>query len=152
MRPRRVGVQGTRGYLLVVTGVWWRQLRTSTFLELRAAALALKALLWHQQPLPKHVHLRLDNTTAVAYINKRGGGVGHTLPCPDHSATGTLGSSPGSRSIPDSSAYSRVSEWSSRHCLQTDRNSEQSGLWTKGSTNQFVRGSTHRKWTFLHLA
>ena len=42
-------------------------------LELRAATLALKALLWLQQPLPKHVHLRLDNTTAVAYINKRGG-------------------------------------------------------------------------------
>ena len=39
-------------------------------LELRAATLALKALLKHQLPVPKHVHLRLDNTTAVAYINK----------------------------------------------------------------------------------
>ena len=46
---------------------------------------------------------------------------GPTLPCPDHSGTATLGSSPGSRSVPDSSAYSRDSEWSSRHCLQTDR-------------------------------
>ena len=42
-------------------------------LELRAATLALKALLKHQLPVPTHVHLRLDNTTAVAYINKRGG-------------------------------------------------------------------------------
>ena len=43
------------------------------FLELRAATLALKALLKHQLPVPKHFHLRLDNTTAVAYINKGGG-------------------------------------------------------------------------------
>ena len=42
-------------------------------LELRAATLALKALLKHRLPVPKHVHLRLDNTTAVAYINKQGG-------------------------------------------------------------------------------
>ena len=42
-------------------------------LVLQAATLALKALLNHQLPVPKHVHLRLDNTTAVAYINKRGG-------------------------------------------------------------------------------
>ena len=45
-------------------------------LELRAATLALKALLQSQEaqhtPL-KHIHLRIDNTTAVAYINKRGG-------------------------------------------------------------------------------
>ena len=79
-------------------------------LELRAATLALKALLKHQLPVPKHVHLRLDNTTAVAYINK-----------PDHSGTRTVGSSPGSRCIRDSSAYSRDSEWSSRHSLQGAR-------------------------------
>ena len=43
-------------------------------LELRAATLALKALLKHQLLVPKHVHLRLDNTTVVAlYINKQGG-------------------------------------------------------------------------------
>ena len=41
-------------------------------LELRAATLALRALLRHLQPVPKHVHLRVDNTTAVAYINNRG--------------------------------------------------------------------------------
>ena len=44
-------------------------------LELRAATSALKALLHSQdaqhRPL-KHIHLRIDNTTAVAYINKRG--------------------------------------------------------------------------------
>ena len=87
-------------------------------LELRAATLALKALLKHQLPVPKHVHFRLHNTTAVAYINKRGG---HTLPCSDHSGTRTVGSSPGSRCIRDSSAYSRDSEWSSRHSLQGAR-------------------------------
>ena len=72
--------------------------------ELGAATFALKALLKHQLPVPKHVHLRLDNTTAVAYINKLGG---HTLPCSDYSGTRTVGSSPGSRYIRDSSAYSR---------------------------------------------
>jgi len=42
-------------------------------LELRAAILALKALLQSQHLLLKHIHLRIDNTTAVAYINKRRG-------------------------------------------------------------------------------
>jgi len=45
-------------------------------LELQAATLALKALLQSQEPQhlpPKHIHLRIANTTAVAYINKRGG-------------------------------------------------------------------------------
>ena len=45
-------------------------------LELRAATLALKALLQSQEPQHpplKHIHLRIDNTTAVVYINKRGG-------------------------------------------------------------------------------
>ena len=43
-------------------------------LELQAATLAIKALLPPQLLGPKHVHLRTDNTTAVVYINKRGGG------------------------------------------------------------------------------
>ena len=45
-------------------------------LELRAATLALKGLMQSQEsqhPQLTHVHLRIDNTTAVAYINKRGG-------------------------------------------------------------------------------
>ena len=45
-------------------------------LELRAATLGLKALLQPQEsqhPPLKHIHLRIDNTTAVAYINNRGG-------------------------------------------------------------------------------
>ena len=42
-------------------------------LELRAATLALKTFLPPQLPGPKDVHLRIDNTTAVAYINNRGG-------------------------------------------------------------------------------
>ena len=44
--------------------------------ELRAATLPLKALLHSQEALHpplKHIHLRIDNTTAVAYVNKRGG-------------------------------------------------------------------------------
>ena len=51
-------------------------------LELRAATLALKALLQSQEsqhPPLKHIHLRIDNTTAVAYINKRGGTRSPTL-------------------------------------------------------------------------
>ena len=46
---------------------------------------------------------------------------GYTLPCSDRSGTRTAGSSPGSRCICDSSAYSRDSEWSSRHSLQGAR-------------------------------
>ena len=46
---------------------------------------------------------------------------GHTHPCSDHSGTRTVGSSPGSSCIRDSSAYSRDSEWSSRHSLQGAR-------------------------------
>ena len=45
-------------------------------LELRAATLALKAFLQSQDPQHpplKHIHLRIDNTTALAYINKKGG-------------------------------------------------------------------------------
>ena len=45
-------------------------------LELREATLALKTLLQSQEaqhPPLKHIHLRIDNTTAVAYIDKRGG-------------------------------------------------------------------------------
>ena len=45
-------------------------------LELRAATLSLKALLQSQEaqhPPLKHIHLRIHKTTAVAYINKRGG-------------------------------------------------------------------------------
>ena len=45
-------------------------------LELQAATLALKAFPQSQEPQHpplKHIQLRIDNTTVVAYINKRGG-------------------------------------------------------------------------------
>ncbi|XP_068707474.1 uncharacterized protein [Montipora foliosa] len=52
-------------------------------LELRAATLALKALLQSQEaqhPPLKHIHLRIDNTTAEAYINRRGSTRSPALP------------------------------------------------------------------------
>jgi len=45
-------------------------------LELRAATLAVKALLQSresQHSSPKHIYLRIDNITGVAYNNERGG-------------------------------------------------------------------------------
>ena len=45
-------------------------------LKLRAATLALKALLQSQEPQHpqlKHINLRIESTTAVAYVNKRRG-------------------------------------------------------------------------------
>ena len=46
-------------------------------LELKAAYLAIQAFTRNRKSPPAHIHLRIDNTTAVAYINKRGGGA-HT--------------------------------------------------------------------------
>ena len=42
-------------------------------LELKAAYLALQAFFKSQHPTPKHVLIQMDNTMAVAYVNKRGG-------------------------------------------------------------------------------
>ena len=60
----------------ISTGGHWgaeEATKHTNVLELRAATLALQAFLPPQLPRPKHVHLQIDNTTAVAYINKRGG-------------------------------------------------------------------------------
>jgi hypothetical protein len=48
-------------------------------LELKAAYLALLALFKSTTPVPQHILLQMDNSTAVAYINKRGGTRSHTL-------------------------------------------------------------------------
>ena len=65
------------------------------FLELRAAKFAVMAFMKHRSR--SHVHLRMDNVTAVAYVNKKGGHdhrwsykkrrrYGNILPCQeDHS-------------------------------------------------------------------
>jgi hypothetical protein len=47
-------------------------------LELKAAYLAIQAFTRNRKPPTAHIHLRIDNTTAVAYINKRGGGGTHS--------------------------------------------------------------------------
>ena len=49
-------------------------------LELKAAYLTVQAFTRNQKPPPAHIHLRMDNTTAVAYLNKRGGGGGTRSP------------------------------------------------------------------------
>ena len=62
-------------YQGISTGGHWGAEETKehiNVLELRAATLALQAFLPPQLPGPKHVHLRIDNTTVLAYINKRG--------------------------------------------------------------------------------
>ena len=48
-------------------------------LELKAAYLALQAFFKSQHQTPKHVLLQIDNTTAVAYVNKRGDMRSHSL-------------------------------------------------------------------------
>ena len=48
-------------------------------LELKAAYLALSALFSSSTPVPRHILLQMDNSTAVAYVNKRGGTRSHTL-------------------------------------------------------------------------
>ena len=47
-------------------------------LELKAAYLAIQAFTRNRKLPPANIHLRIDNTTAVAYINKRGGGGTHS--------------------------------------------------------------------------
>jgi hypothetical protein len=42
-------------------------------LELKAAYLAIQAFTRNRKSPPAHIHLRMDNTTAMAYINNRGG-------------------------------------------------------------------------------
>lgn len=93
-------------------------------LELRAATLALKAFLPPQLLGPKHVHLWLDNITAGAYINKEGGG----LPSCHSPSPGTMGSALGCSSIPDSTAHSWHSEYSSRYSFQADRDQNRMNL------------------------
>ena len=48
-------------------------------LELKAAYLAIQAFTKHRETTPSHIHLRIDNSTAVAYINRRGGTRSPTL-------------------------------------------------------------------------
>ena len=42
-------------------------------LELKAGYLAVQAFTRNRKPPPAHIHLRMDITTAVAYLNQRGG-------------------------------------------------------------------------------
>ena len=54
----------------------WDQSESSlhiNLLELKAAFLALCSFFPLRSPTPRHVNLLMDNTTAVAYINKKGG-------------------------------------------------------------------------------
>ena len=60
----------TRGYPLGTTGVQKR--RRGTLMSWSYEQQHLHAFLQPQLPGQKHVYLRIDNTTAVAYINKRG--------------------------------------------------------------------------------
>lgn len=48
-------------------------------LELKAALLALRSFVRTQRKCPVHIELLMDNSTAVAYLNKRGGTKSSTL-------------------------------------------------------------------------
>ena len=48
-------------------------------LELKAALTAIKSFLCTQPRKPQHINLQMDNSTAVAYVNKRGGTKSSTL-------------------------------------------------------------------------
>ena len=48
-------------------------------LELKAAHLALQAFFRTHTPTPRHILLQMDNSTAVAYVNKRGGTRSYSL-------------------------------------------------------------------------
>ena len=64
------------------TGSHWGPLEAKQHinaLELKAAYLALQSFLSQIHPLPRHILLEMDNTTAVAYLNKRSGTHSTTL-------------------------------------------------------------------------
>ena len=64
------------------TGGHWGPLEAKQHinaLELKAAYLALQLFLSQIHPLPRHILLEMDNTTAVACLNKRGGSHSTTL-------------------------------------------------------------------------
>lgn len=48
-------------------------------LELKVTYLALSALFKSSTPVPQHVLLQMDNSTAVAYVNKRGDTITHLI-------------------------------------------------------------------------
>lgn len=86
-------------------------------LELKAAYLAVQAFTRNRKPPPAHIHLRMDNTTAVAYLNKRGGG--HALAIPVSDSAGTLVSCAQDRILGDSDTYSRYTQCRGRHSFSS---------------------------------
>ena len=48
-------------------------------LEMKEAFLAIHSFLTTQAKMPQHIGLQMDNSTAVAYVNKRGGTRSSTL-------------------------------------------------------------------------
>jgi hypothetical protein len=60
----------------VLTGGRWNSQEAChhiNILELEAALLAIKSFLPSQPRTPQHIRLLMDNSTAVAYVNRRGG-------------------------------------------------------------------------------
>jgi hypothetical protein len=86
-------------------------------LELKAAYLAIQAFTRNRKSPPAHIHLRIDNTTAVAYINKRGGG--HTLTISVSDSTGIVVLCPQDQILGDSNTYSRNSQCRCRHGISS---------------------------------
>ena len=81
--------------------------------------LAIQAFTRNRKSPPAHIHLRIDNTTVVAYINKRGGGGGHTLTVSVSDSTGTVVLCPQDQILGDSNTYSRNSQCRCRHSISS---------------------------------
>jgi hypothetical protein len=65
-----------------VTGGRWSSIESQQHincLELKAALFALQAFLRRSTDPPRHILLEMDNTTAVSYVNRRGGTCSSTL-------------------------------------------------------------------------
>ena len=66
----------------VMTGGRWNIQESRqhiNILEMKAALLAIQSFLKTQVKMPQHIALQMDNSTAVAYVNKRGGTRSSTL-------------------------------------------------------------------------
>ena len=116
-------------------------------LELQAATLALKTF---QSAVPRG-STSSAQTHSLENRQHHSGGVhqrerGHALPCSECTSPRVVGS----RSIIDSSAYSRHSKCGGRHSLQADRDQNRMDIGTGRSSGPFIRDSTHQKWTSLH--
>ena len=101
-------------------------------LELKAALFALRAFSNDRRKI--HVHLRMDNRTAVAYLLKMGG---DTVSGSSRDSPGTMGIRPEEGNFPDSRILARGFESRSRLAVKTFQGCEQ--LETESQSFSYIR-------------